>query len=112
LAYLPFESIVKQKNISQEEAASLRENLKIPYETFETEDGETLFLRRWNPDTVNLSKKDKAVLIFHGITADSWAYDMAGKPFSKAGYTTFGLDLRGHGYLAEIGDMLREKNNG
>ena len=71
LAYLPFESIVKQKNISQEEAASLRENLKIPYETFETEDGETLFLRRWNPDTVNLSKKDKAVLIFHGITADS-----------------------------------------
>ena len=71
LAFLPFQSIVKQKNISQEEAASLRENLKIPYETFETEDGENLFLRRWNPDTVNLSKKDKAVLIFHGITADS-----------------------------------------
>ena len=37
------------------------------------------------------------MLIFHGITAHSGAYNMAGVPFSKGGYTTFGLDYRGHG---------------
>jgi acylglycerol lipase len=97
ISYLPFESIVKQKSVTEREAVSLRENLKSPYETFTTSDGETLFLRRWNPDTINELKKDMAVLIFHGITAHSGAYDMAGKPFSKAGYTTFGFDLRGYG---------------
>jgi acylglycerol lipase len=44
-----------------------------------------------------MAKKDIAVLIFHGITAHSGVYDMAGKPFSKAAYTTFGFDFRGHG---------------
>ena len=64
---------------------------------FTTTDGETLFVRRWNPDTIVESKKDFAILIFHGFTAHSGAYDMAGVPFSLAGYTTFGLDYRGHG---------------
>jgi len=36
-------------------------------------------------------------LIFHGFTAYSGAYNMAGEPISAGGYTTFGLDYRGHG---------------
>jgi hypothetical protein len=38
--------MVKQKGITPEEATSLRENLKKPYKTFKSEDGETLFLTR------------------------------------------------------------------
>ena len=64
---------------------------------FTTTDGETLFLRRWNPDSIEPAKKDIAVLIFHGFTAYSGAYNMAGEPISAGGYTTFGLDYRGHG---------------
>ena len=64
---------------------------------FTTTDGESLFLRRWNPDTIDQAKKDIAVLIFHGFTAYSGPYSMAGIPISKGGYTVFGLDYRGHG---------------
>jgi alpha-beta hydrolase superfamily lysophospholipase len=64
---------------------------------FTTADGETLFLRRWNPDSIEPAKKAIAVLIFHGFTAYSGAYNMAGEPISAGGYTTFGLDYRGHG---------------
>src|SRR6185295_16029539 len=64
---------------------------------FTTSDGETLFLRRWNPDSIEPAKKNIAVLIFHGFTAYSGPYNMAGVPISKGGYTVFGLDYRGHG---------------
>ena len=57
----------------------------------------TLFLRRWNPDTIVPAKRDIAVLIFHGFTAYSGAYSMAAVPISAGGYTVFGLDYRGHG---------------
>lgn len=97
LAYMPMKSIVKQKGTSPEEAAVLRQAFKGPHHELKTSDGETLFLRRWNPDSSETDKKDIAVLIFHGVTAHSGAYDMAGVPFSKGGYTTFGLDYRGHG---------------
>lgn len=97
LAYLPSKSIVKNNGVTPEEAAVKRSNFKGPHEHFATSDGKTLFLRRWDPDTINLRKKDIAVLLFHGVTAHSGAYDMAGNPISSAGYTTFGLDLRGHG---------------
>ena len=83
--------------ISPEEAAILRQNFKEAHHQFTATDGETLFLRRWNPDTIIPEKKEIAVLIFHGITAHSGAYEMAGKPISSGGYTTFGLDYRGHG---------------
>ena len=36
-------------------------------------------------------------MIFPGFTAYGGAYGMAGKPISAGGYTTFGLDYRGHG---------------
>ncbi len=96
LAYMPMKSIVKQKGTSPEEAAILRQEFNGPHHQITTSDGETLFLRRWNPDSVD-AKKDIAVLILHGVTAHSGAYDMAGVPISKGGYTTFGLDYRGHG---------------
>ncbi len=97
LAFLPIESIVKNNAVSVEEAATLRQNFVGAHHLFTTTDGETLFLRRWNPDTIVTAKKDLAVLILHGITAHSGAYPVAGKIIAKGGYTTFGLDYRGHG---------------
>ncbi len=75
----------------------MRQIFTEAHHQFTTTDGETLFLRRWNPDSIQPAKKDIAVLIFHGITAHSGAYNMAGVPISAGGYTTFGLDYRGHG---------------
>jgi acylglycerol lipase len=97
LAFLPIKSKVSNLGITPAQATLLRQTYPGAHHQFTTTDGETLFLRRWNPDTVDLKKKDIAVLLFHGITAHSGAYDMAGKPISAGGYTTFGLDYRGHG---------------
>ena len=97
LAFLPTNSKTNHPWISPEEAANLRQNFKGAHQQFITTDGQTLFIRRWNPDSIIPAKKDIAVLIFHGLTAHSGAYDMAGRPISKGGYTTFGLDYRGHG---------------
>jgi len=97
LAYLPTQWKVKNMGITPKEAAVLRQSYTGPHNVFTTTDGETLFLRRWNPDTIDPAKKDMAVLIFHGFTAYSGPYSMAGVPISKGGYTVFGLDYRGHG---------------
>jgi acylglycerol lipase len=88
---------IKNKGITPEQAANIRKHFTDPHEVFKASDGETLFLRRWNSDSVEPAKKNIAVLIFHGFTAYSGPYSMAGIPFSKGGYTTFGLDYRGHG---------------
>jgi acylglycerol lipase len=97
LAFLPTKSKTNHVGISPEEAANLRRNFVEAHQQFITTDGETLFLRKWNPDSIEPVKKDIAVLIFHGFTAHSGAYNMAGEPISAGGYTTFGLDYRGHG---------------
>jgi acylglycerol lipase len=97
LAFLPTKSKTNHAGITPEEAAVLRKNFVGPHDQFTTSDGVTLFLRRWNPDSLAPAKKGIAVLIFHGFTAYSGAYDMAGVPISAAGFTTFGLDYRGHG---------------
>src|SRR5271154_6140479 len=97
LAFLPTTSKTNHAGITPEEAAILRKNFVGPHEQFTTSDGVTLFLRRWNPDSLAPVKTGIAVLIFHGFTAHSGAYNMAGVPISAAGYTTFGLDDRGHG---------------
>jgi acylglycerol lipase len=102
LAFLPMQSKVNTKRITREEATILRQSYTGAHHAFETTDGETLFLRRWNPDSLVTAKKDIAILIFHGVTAHSGAYDMAGMPLSKGGYTTFGLDYRGHGLSGGI----------
>jgi alpha-beta hydrolase superfamily lysophospholipase len=96
LAFLPTKSKTGHVGISSEAATRLRQNFVGTHHQFTTQDGEILFLRRWDSDSVP-GKKSLAVLIFHGITAHSGAYDMAGKPISAGGYTTFGLDYRGHG---------------
>lgn len=97
LSFWPVEWKVPNKGITQEEAATLRKSFIGPHHVFTTTDGETLFLRRWNPDSLTAARQDIAMLIFHGFTAYSGPYEMAGIPFSKGGYTTFGLDYRGHG---------------
>jgi acylglycerol lipase len=97
LAYLPTRSRISNKGISPEEAADLRQKYTGPHHQFVTTDGETLFLRRWNPDSIEPAKKNIAILIFHGFTAYSGPYNMAGVPISAGGYTVFGLDYRGHG---------------
>jgi acylglycerol lipase len=97
LSFMPSPLKVHHQGISPEKAAELRATYFGPHQTFTTSDGETLFLRRWDPDSMEAGKKDLAILIFHGITAYSGAYEMAALPFSEGGYTTFGLDYRGHG---------------
>jgi acylglycerol lipase len=97
LAYLPTTWKIQNKGITPAEAANLRQNFTGPHNDLTTTDGVTLFLRRWDPDTIVAGKKDVAVLIFHGFTAYSGPYGMAGVPISGGGYTVFGLDYRGHG---------------
>jgi len=97
LAYLPVQSRISNHGITPEQAAQLRQTYTGPHHLITTTDGETLFLRQWNPDSIVPAKKEIAVLIFHGFTAYSGPYNMAGDPISKGGYTVFGLDYRGHG---------------
>ena len=97
LAFWPTTWKIKNKGITPDQAAVLRQSYTGPHNIFTTGDGETLFLRRWDPDSIEPAKKNIAVLIFHGFTAYSGPYDMAGTPVSKGGYTVFGLDYRGHG---------------
>ena len=97
LAYLPVKSKTNHPGISPEQAVLLRQHFTGPHNEFKTSDGITLFLRRWDPDSLSPLKKGVAVLIFHGFTAHSGAYNMAGIPISAGGFTTFGLDYRGHG---------------
>ena len=97
LAFWPVEWKIQNKGITPAEAADLRQNYPGPHAVFTASDGDTLFLRKWIPDSIEPKKKDIAVLIFHGFTAYSGPYNMAGMPISKGGFTVFGLDYRGHG---------------
>jgi acylglycerol lipase len=97
LAYLPANYKTAHSPATPEQVAQLRKDFEGPHHLITTSDGETLFLRRWDPDTLASVKKDIAVLILHGFTAHSGYYKMAGEPIARGGYTTFGLDYRGHG---------------
>jgi len=97
LAYFPVQSRISNHGITPEQAAQLRQTYTGPHHLITTTDGETLFLRQWTPDSIPPAKKGIAVLIFHGFTAYSGPYAMAGIPISAGGYTAFGLDYRGHG---------------
>lgn len=97
LSFLPSPYKNHHKGLTTEEAAKQRMEYSGPHALFTTSDGETLFIRRWVPDTIIAGKEGIAVLLYHGITAHSGAYDMAGVPISEAGYQVFGLDYRGHG---------------
>jgi len=76
------------------DVTSLREGFSGPHELVQTSDGRTLFVRRWNPGVESRA----SILILHGITAYSGPYGpMMAEQLSSAGYTVFGMDLRGHG---------------
>ncbi len=77
------------------QVSKLRDEFDGPHHLITTSDeNKILFLRAWEPQTTS---KEKAILIFHGITAHSGPYEMIAVPLSQEGYTVFGLDLRGHG---------------
>ncbi|MHA1166725.1 MAG: alpha/beta hydrolase [Candidatus Hodarchaeales archaeon] len=73
----------------------LRNQYKDAHLLVNTSDDKILFMRRWNPTSSDI--RDIAILLFHGITAHSGSYSIIAEPLSAAGYTVFGLDLRGHG---------------
>ena len=75
--------------------SKLRQQFEGPHHLITTSDGQTLFLRKWEPH--NGIQHNQAVLILHGITAHSGPYSMIGEPLAKSGFTVYGLDLRGHG---------------
>lgn len=97
LAYLPHQSGKTHPNMAADEVKARRTELAAEHLQFTTSDGVTLFVRQWLPDSAEVDKEKTAILIFHGVTAYSGPYDMAGRPFSARGYATFGLDYRGHG---------------
>lgn len=94
LALIPMDYQTRS-GISSEEVKAFREAFSQPHNTFTSSDGEILFLRRWNPDS--LIDNHTAVLILHGVTAHSGPYAPAGRMFSSVGFSTFALDYRGHG---------------
>ncbi len=76
------------------DVAKLRAEYKGPHELVRTSDGKTLFVRRWD----GTAEPPASVLIMHGITGYSGPYGpMVADQLAGAGYTVFGLDLRGHG---------------
>ncbi|MEZ5069559.1 MAG: alpha/beta fold hydrolase [Bacteroidales bacterium] len=97
LAFLPLENPLPNHPVDADGAARLRDECEQAHLVFDSRDGESLFMRRWEPDSLRPGTRDVAVLIFHGVTAHSGAYAMAGEPLAAAGYTTFGFDYRGHG---------------
>jgi alpha-beta hydrolase superfamily lysophospholipase len=76
------------------DVARLRSEFAGPKELVTTSDGQTLFVRRWNP----VGDPPVSILIFHGITAYSKPYGpLMAEQLSAAGFGVFGMDLRGHG---------------
>ncbi|TFH09772.1 MAG: alpha/beta fold hydrolase [Candidatus Thorarchaeota archaeon] len=71
----------------------LRAEFDKPHHIIQTSDDKILFLRKWEPAVPSKT----AIIIFHGITAYSEPYDSLGSPLADAGFSVYGLDLRGHG---------------
>jgi alpha-beta hydrolase superfamily lysophospholipase len=80
--------------LASPDISKLRAEFKGPHDLLTTSDGETIFLRRWEP----ASKSKTTFLIFHGITAYSGPYGpILADELAKSGLTVYGMDLRGHG---------------
>lgn len=83
----------KEKENVDVDVVKLRAEFDKPHHLIQTSDNKILFLRKWD-----LSVPSKtATIIFHGITAYSGAYETLGIPLANAGFSVYGLDLRGHG---------------
>ncbi len=80
--------------MAQLDVAGMRERRTESHELVTTSDGTTLYLWRWDAP----SPLDTAFLIFHGITGYSGPYGpLVAAELARAGFTVFGMDLRGHG---------------
>ena len=62
-------------------------------ETFEDEDGLTIFFRSWQP----AGQSRAVVVINHGVNSHSGQYLWAGEQFANSGFTTYAIDMRGRG---------------
>jgi alpha-beta hydrolase superfamily lysophospholipase len=72
----------------------LRAEYQGPHELVKASDGSTLFVRRWD----SRGDAKASILIMHGITGYSGPYGpLVAEQLADAGYTVFGMDLRGHG---------------
>jgi alpha-beta hydrolase superfamily lysophospholipase len=80
--------------MAQIDVARLRAEYQGPHELVTASDGSILFARRWN----SKGEARATVLIMHGISAYSGPYGpLVAEQLADAGYTVFGMDLRGHG---------------
>lgn len=61
--------------------------------TFKREVGGQLFFRQWTPH----SRPEATIVIVHGLGEHSGRYVHVGDFFSRAGFSVFAFDLRGHG---------------
>ncbi|NUO52272.1 MAG: alpha/beta hydrolase [Polyangiaceae bacterium] len=64
--------------------------------TLRSTDKTEIFARFWEAK----AKPRAVVLLVHGFKAHSGLYDWAGTELAERGFTTYGLDLRGHGRSA------------
>jgi alpha-beta hydrolase superfamily lysophospholipase len=60
---------------------------------FKTQAGTQLFFRRWTP----LPRSEGTIVLVHGLGEHSGRYVHVGDFFSRAGFSVFAFDLRGHG---------------
>jgi alpha-beta hydrolase superfamily lysophospholipase len=60
---------------------------------FKTQAGGQLFFRRWTP----LPRSEGTIVLVHGLGEHSGRYVHVGDFFSRAGFSVFAFDLRGHG---------------
>lgn len=94
---MPIKYKVNNPILKEHEVKKLRKESEFPHIIIKTEDGAELFLRSWIPPSLSNNSKIQCVLMLHGITAHSGAYDFLGQKILAIGYPCFGLDYRGHG---------------
>jgi pimeloyl-ACP methyl ester carboxylesterase len=71
----------------------LRQECTDNFHLIKSYDGTELFVREWPAQ----KKIQTCIVIFHGITAHSKPYSVLGQPLAESGFTSYGVDLRGHG---------------
>lgn len=80
-------------------------------ETFDSAGGVKIFLRAWLPDAAPRA----VVVICHGVNSHGGQYLWSGAEFSKTGFATYALDLRGRGksdgerfYVEDVADYVAD----
>ncbi|OLO10570.1 alpha/beta hydrolase [Chromohalobacter japonicus] len=70
--------------------------------TYQARDGTPLAFRRYAPSA---DTSRGSVVLLHGSAADSRSMHPLAQAFASAGYTTYALDIRGHGASGTNGDI-------